>query len=121
MTMTKQSIALICVVLSGCTDMVGPISPVPFTPGEVQADAVALINGCAGASVTVSDIDWYTVEDFDGHDGDSAGAWNPPNIVYLVDGWASNLKVNAHEVLHHFLRGDSRHSSALWAGCGVWP
>ncbi len=113
-------ILLFCLVLAGCTTMVEPVGPVPLTPGEVQANAVASINACAGSSVRVSDIDWYRVDAIAGHE-DAAGAWNPPNVIYLLDGWTDNRMVTAHEVLHHVLRGDSGHLSALWTVCGVMP
>lgn len=101
----------------------GPLdveAPVAMVAGEAQHQAAAMVRHCTGLSVDVRDVRWFAVESIE-HDVRNLGGWEPPDIVYLVRSALNDVKVSAHELVHHVLRGDPKHSGPLWAICGVWP
>jgi len=107
-------------LLPACGGLVEPVGPRAMEPGPAQYEAQALLASCVGVTVPVASVSWFSVEAIRGH-RDAVGAWNRPNVIYLLDGFTDNVKVSAHELLHHVLRGDPGHKNRAWLTCGVWP
>ena len=114
-------VALLAVMLmAGCSSTLDVVDPVPMEPGAVQDAAAALISACTGRDVSAHDVQWFVVEEIADHP-DALGGWEQPNSIYLLRSVVDDLKVSAHELLHHVLQGNPGHSSPLWEDCGVMP
>ncbi|GMV07378.1 MAG: hypothetical protein AMXMBFR53_36530 [Gemmatimonadota bacterium] len=117
--MTRLPLIAYAAILTACSPgLVDPIRPEAMAPGLAQERAAEHVSACSGANVTARAVRWWLVAGIEG-DGDAWAGWNPPGDVYLLRGTEANVRISAHELLHHVLGGDPGHRDGLWLSCGL--